>query len=173
MIKVDFKDLKRVELKEEDIDQYIKYVNVIKSKMTNPDFIMDLTKDYIIDLMNKNAHIYMYIYNGVAIASATIIPSDENAIRMVGLDLDYKEVIEYGPQFVHPDYRGNNIQFNMMKDIRYAAKALGFKYAIGVVDEDNKYSNDNAKKVGIFTKKIKIDGKVQNIYFNNLNYLEE
>ena len=54
MIKVDFKDLKRVELKEEDIDQYIKYVNVIKSKMPNPDFIMDLTKDYIIDLIKAD-----------------------------------------------------------------------------------------------------------------------
>ena len=173
MIKIDKSKLVRIELDEDSLDDYIGYFNLIKKGMSNPEFLMNISKPYLIEMLRKNSHIYMYIYDGLIIASGMIMPCDKNAIKLSGLNLDYHEVIEYGPQFVHPDYRGNHLQYFMIDDLRYVAKDLGFKYAIGVIDEDNEYSNNNAKKWGKFVGKIKLDGKVENIYYNDLSYLEK
>ncbi len=173
MTKIDYSKLERLELDKENIDDYLGYFNLIKQGMTNPDFMMDLSKDYLIKMIDKGTHIYVYIYKGFVISSGMLLPCDRNAIKLSGLDIDYHEVVEYGPQFVHPDYRGNHLQYFMIDDLRYVAKSLGFKYAIGVINEKNEYSNNNAKKWGFLIKKIKIDGKMENVYFNDLAYQEK
>lgn len=172
MNKIDFNKLERYELNEDSIDDYLGYFNLIKEEMNNPEFMMDLSKEYLLKMLKRGSHIYVYTYDDLIIASGMLLPCDQNAIKLSGLNKDYHEVVEYGPQFVHPDYRGNNLQFFMIDDLRYVAKELGFKYAIGVINENNEYSNNTAKKCGIFLKKIKLDGKIENVYYNDLSYLE-
>lgn len=173
MNKIDYNKLERFELDEENIDDYLGYFNLIKERMNNPEFMMDLSKEYLLKMIKRGSHIYVYFYDNLMIASGMLLPCDYNAIKLSGLNKDYHEVVEYGPQFVHPDYRGNHLQYFMIDDLRYIAKNLGFKYAIGVINENNEYSNNNAKKWGIFLKKIEIDGKVENVYYNDLSYLEK
>lgn len=170
MNKLDKGKLIRIELTEDNLDDYIGYFNLIKESMPNPDFLMNISKPYLIEMLRKNSHIYAYIYDGLIVSSAMILPCDKNAVRLSGLDLDYHEVLEYGPQFVHPDYRGNKLQYFMIDDLRYVALDLGFKYAIGVIDKDNEYSNANAEKYGKLIKTIEEDGRIQNVYFNDLLY---
>ena len=57
-----------------------------------------------------------------------------------GLDLNYREVVDYGPMFVNPKYVGNKLQYQMLQKIDKYSKMLGYKYAVGTIHPDNKYS---------------------------------
>lgn len=173
MNKVDKNKLIRVEIKEKNIDDFIKYFNKIKEEMEHHEFLMNISKEYLLRMLKNNSHIFAYIYDEMVICCAMILPCDKKAIELSGLNLDYREVLEYGIQFVHPNYRGNHLQYYMIDDIRYYALAKGFKYAIGVVNKDNEYSNNNAKKWGKLIKEIKLDGKINNVYYNDLSYKEK
>lgn len=172
MIKVDKKKIVRIEIDEDSIDDYIGYYNLIKKEMKHPEYLMNPSKKYLLNMLKRNSHIYVYFYKKLIIASGMIMPCDKEAIKKTGLDIDYRDVIEYGPQFVHPEYRGNHLQSYMIDDLRYVAKDLGFKYAIGVVNEKNDYSKNNAEYWGKLVKTIYINGEKNNIYFNELTYLE-
>lgn len=170
MFKIDKNKLIRIEIEEDNLDDYIGYFNLIKEGMPNPEFLMDLSKDYLLKMLKKNSHIFVYFYDKLIVSSAMMLPCDKRAIKESGLSVDYHKVIEFGPQFVHPDYRGNGIQYYMIDDIRFYAYKLGFRYALGVVDKNNLYSNKNASKWSKVVKEIKINGKEENIYFNDLLY---
>ena len=170
MFKIDKNKLIRIEIDEDNLDDYIGYFNLIKEGMPNPDFLMDLDKKYLIRMLKRGSHIFVYFYDSLIVSSAMMLPCDRGAIKETGLDLDYHEVIEFGPQFVHPDYRGNGIQYYMIDDIRFYAYKLGFRYALGVVDAKNEFSNKNASKWSKVVEKIKINGKDQNVYCNDLLY---
>ena len=106
MNKVDKNKLIRVEIKEKNIDDFIKYFNKIKEEMEHHEYLMNISKEYILRMLNNNSHIFAYIYDEMVICCAMIMPCDEKAIELSGLNLDYREVLEYGIQFVHPNYRG-------------------------------------------------------------------
>ncbi len=76
------------------------------------------------------------------------IPSNEEDMIKFDLDLDYKEVIDYGPMFVNPKYVGNNLQYQMLKYLDEYVKSKSYKIAIGTVHPDNIYSINNLIKDG-------------------------
>ena len=86
------------------------------------------------------------------------------------INLDYKDVVDYGPMFVNPKFVGNKLQYQMLKELDEYCIKLGYKYAAGTIHPDNIYSirnllNDNFELIGIkdFTR-----GK-RNIYIKKLN----
>ena len=57
--------------------------------------------------------------------------------------VNYEEVIDFGPEAVHPDYIGNGLQSDVIQYLEKAAVKNGYKHGLGTVDPDNIYSIHN------------------------------
>ena len=62
------------------------------------------------------------------------------------INLNFKDVVDYGPMFVNPKYVGNGLQYQMLQAIDNYCINLGYKYAAGTIHPDNIYSIRNLLK---------------------------
>ena len=136
----------RVECENINLDDYISYREDIKKNMEHPDWLGDFLKSDLEYLLNNGSKIWIFYNGDEYVSSMMMIPSDEKTISKFGLDLDYKEVVDYGPMFVNPNYRGNKLQFQMLEYLDNYVKKLGYKYVAGTIHPDNSYSITNLLK---------------------------
>lgn len=152
-----------------NLDNYISFRALVKESMPFPEWLGDFRKEDLETIINNEGKIWIYYYDKNPACSMMLIPSTEKSLNKFGIDLDYKEVVDYGPMFVNPKYVGNGLQYQMLKEIDIYAKSLGYKYAVGTIHPDNVYSinnllKDNFKLIG--TKKF--TRGLRNIYIKDL-----
>ena len=100
----------------------------------------------------------------------TYIPSAENALSKFELDLDYKDVVDYGPMFVNSKYIGNGLQYQMLKVLDEYCINKKYKYAISTIHPDNIYSiNSLIKDKFIFFNQKEFKRGLRNIYLKTLD----
>lgn len=129
-----------------NIDEYIDFREEVKRNMDYPDWLGDFSKEDLIKLLNNNSKIWVYYLISEPVCSMMLIPSDERALFKFEVDLDYREVVDYGPMFVNPKYVGNGLQFQMLKELDKYCISLGYKYAASTIHPDNIYSINNLVK---------------------------
>lgn len=152
-----------------DIEKYINFRECVKSNMEHPEWLGDFTKEELIDMLNNDSKIWIYKDNNIEVSSCMTIPSTKKAIDKFELNLDYKEVLDYGPMFVNPKYIGNKLQYQMLNELYKYAVAHNYKYAVATVHPDNIYSINNLLKDNfklISTKEFKRG--TRNIYLKIL-----
>ena len=149
-----------------DLDEYIEFRELVKSNMEHPDWLGDFKREDIEMLLKSNSKIWIYYYNNEPVCSMMLIPSDERALQKFELNLNYQEVVDYGPMFVNPKYRGQGLQFQMLQELDNCSKNLGYKYAATTVHPDNIYSIRNLLKDNFEYKGTKeFKRGTRNIYF--------
>ena len=89
----------------------IEFREYVKANMTHPDWLGDFSKNDLIYMLNNNSKIWIYYLKEEPICSMMLIPYAENALSKFELDLDYKDVVDYGPMFVNSKYIGNGLQY--------------------------------------------------------------
>ena len=129
-----------------NIDEYIDFREEVKRNMDHSDWLGDFSKEDLIKLLNNNSKIWVYYLINEPVCSMMLIPSDERALLKFEVDLDYREVVDYGPMFVNPKYVGNGLQFQMLKELDKYCISLGYKYAASTIHPDNIYSINNLVK---------------------------
>lgn len=157
-----------------NIEEYINFREDVKSYMEYPEWLGDFTKEELIDMLSNNSKIWIYKDNNIDVSSCMIIPSTKKAINKFELDLDYKEVLDYGPMFVSKDYIGNSLQYQMLKELDKYAIEHNYKYAVATVHPDNIYSINNLLKDNfklISTKDFKRG--TRNIYLKQLYEVDD
>lgn len=75
-----------------------------------------------------------------------LIPSSMKAMQKFELDLDYRDVVDYGQMFVNPRYVGNGLQYQMLCELDNCCKNNRFKFSAGTIHTDNVYSINNLVK---------------------------
>ena len=143
---LDKSKLKREVLKKEDIDFYNSYIEDIRSKMERPEFLGTFTHAELESLLDNKSYIYLYKYDKNITCTSMIIPAREKDIKKFGLNYNYQDVIDYGPEAVSDKYRGNGLQKFMLEDLDRISKELGYKYAVTTIHPDNIYSINNFLK---------------------------
>lgn len=152
-----------------DIDKYIDFREQVKKNMEYPDWLGDFSKKDLIKMLENETKIWIYYLNDEPVCSIMLIPADEKALLKFELDLNFKEVIDYGPMFVNYKFIGNDLQFQMLKTLDEYCINLGYKYVISTVHPDNIYSINNLVKDNfelVNTKKFKRG--IRNIYLKKL-----
>ena len=129
-----------------DIDEYIKFREYVKSHMEHPEWLGNFTKEEIEYMLNHNSKIWIYYDGKVPVCSMMEIPSRQKDLDKFGIDLDYDEVVDYGPIFVSPKYVGNSLQYKMLKVEDEYCINLGYKYAATTIHPDNIYCIRNMLK---------------------------
>ncbi len=128
------------------IDEYIKYINSVKESMKYPEWLGDFSKEDLIFLLNNNSKIWMYYLNNEFVCSMMLIPANKKSLTSFGIDLNPKEVIDYGHIFINHKYIGNGLQYQMLQKLDEYCIKSGYKYAISTVHPDNIYSINNLVK---------------------------
>lgn len=152
-----------------DIDEYIEFRESIKKNMKKPEWLGDFSKEDLIFLLNNKSKIWMYYKDFEPVCSMMLIPSDEKSLNKAEINLDYQVVASYGPMMVNPDFVGNGLQYQMLKEIDKYSKEIGFEYAETTVHPDNIYSINNLIKDDfklVNTKTYKRG--IRNIYLKKL-----
>ena len=148
-----------------NLDEYINFREMVKENMEYPEWLGDFTKEDLIYMLNNKSKIWIYYLDNDPVCSMMLIPSTEKALTKFEIDLNYNEVVDYGPMFVNPKYVGNGLQYKMLKELYEYCKKIGYKFAASTIHPDNIYSiknliKDDFKLIG--TKEFK-RGK-RNIY---------
>lgn len=142
--KINIKDLIVVE--KINIDQYIKFREQVKETMNNPEWLGDFTREDIELLLQENSKIWVYYSKEIPICSMMIIPATKKSLMKFELNYKVQEVIDYGPMFVNPNYIGNNLQYQMLRELDEISRKKGYRYAVVTVHPDNMYSIRNLEK---------------------------
>jgi diadenosine tetraphosphate (Ap4A) HIT family hydrolase len=142
--KINIKDLIVVE--KINIDQYIKFREQVKETMNNPGWLGDFTREDIELLLQENSKIWVYYSKEIPICSMMIIPATKKSLIKFELNYKVQEVIDYGPMFVNPNYIGNNLQYQMLRELDEISRKKGYRYAVVTVHPDNMYSIRNLEK---------------------------
>lgn len=146
-MKIDINKLKVEKLNLNRLNQYLELYENVKKCMKYPEWLGDFSRDDYIHLLNNGSTIFIWIYNKKIIAAGMLIPSKEkDLIKFFSQDLNYKEVIDFGPELVDINYIGNGLQDKIIKYLEKYAKEKGYRYGISTVHPDNFYSIRNLEK---------------------------
>ena len=107
-----------------DLDEYVDFRELVKQNMEYPEWLGDFSKNDLVNMLKNGSKIWVFYKDNEPVASMMLIPSDEDALRKFGLDLNYREVVDYGPMFVNPKYVGNKLQYQMLQKIDKYSKML-------------------------------------------------
>lgn len=129
-----------------NLDKYISFRERVKENMKNPEWLGDFTKEDLKNLIKIGSKIFVFLKNKEEVCSTMIIPSTSEDIEKFGLDINYKQTIDYGPTFVDDKYRGNKLQLQMTKYLDEYSIKKGYKYAVSTIHPDNIYSIRNLKE---------------------------
>lgn len=130
------------------LDEYISFRNIVKAYMINPKWLGDFTKKDLQQMLNTTTKIWMYYKKYIPVCSMMAMTTTKEDLQKLGLDLNPKSVIDYGPMFVNPDYVGNGLQLQMLEKLDSYSIDNNFEYAILTAHPDNIYSINNIDKAG-------------------------
>lgn len=131
-----------------NIEEYIKYRELVKENMSFPEWLGDFSKEELEFMLFNNSKIWMFYKDNDFVCSCMAISSTKKDMDSFGINLDYKDVIDYGPMFVMPKYVGNKLQFQMLNMLDKYSIEKGYKYAASTVHPDNIFSINNLLKDG-------------------------
>lgn len=96
-----------------NVDEYLAFREQVKNSMKYPDWLGDFSRDDLTFLLQRGVKIWIYYNEDEPVCSMMLIPCDENALSSFGLNMqmDYRNVVDYGPMFVNPKYVGNKLQY--------------------------------------------------------------
>ena len=152
-----------------NLEEYIIFREKVKEKMEHPEWLGDFSKEDLKDLLNNNSKIWIYYLSNEPVCSMMLIPSTQKTLAKFEINLDYNEVVDYGPMFVNFKYIGNKLQYQMLKEIDEYCINLGYKYAVGTIHPDNFYSINNLLKDDFkYINKIVLKRGPRNIYLKKL-----
>lgn len=135
-----------------NLDDYIEFKELVKQNMKYPEWLGDFSKEDLEELLLNNSKIWVYYERDIPVCSMMFIPSTEKSLAKFDLQLDYKEVGDYGPMFVNPKYIGNKLQYQMLKQLDDYAIENNYRYIASTIHPDNIYSISNLLKDGFILK---------------------
>lgn len=148
-----------------NLNKYILFKEHVKNHMKYPDWLGDFSKEELLIMLQNGCKIWVYYFHLKAVCSMMLIPATKKSLLKFGLNLNEKEVVDYGPMFVNPTYVGNGLQYQMLKELDDYCTKLGYKYAVCTVHPDNIYSINNLLKDHFeFKNQKEFKRGVRNVY---------
>ena len=132
-----------------DLNKYIEFREIVKKNMEHPEWLGDFTKKNLSNMIENGTKIWIYYKEDEPVCSMMMIPSTKKDLEKFELDLDYKEVVDYGPIMVNPKFIGNGLQYQMTKFLDEYCVNRGYKYVVTTVHPDNVYCLNNVNKLSM------------------------
>ena len=140
-----------------NLDDYLNLYKYVKNNMKNPNWLGEFTKKEIKEILKKEGKIWLYYDKDNLVCSMCLLPSKNKVLKKNNIYYDESIVASLGPIMVSPNYIGNKLQLQMMKELERYCKNNNYKYIFTKSCSDNIYSLSNMLKHGF---------KIKNVYIN-------
>ena len=141
----------------EELDAYLSFKRYVRDNMEHPEWLGVIPKDAYEFMLQNNSEIYVWTFEenkdkkleniDQFVACGMIIPSRQKDLdKFLQSDLNFEEVVDFGPEMVTPKYVGNGLQCDVIHFLENRAVEKGYKYGIGTVHPDNVFSIRNLIK---------------------------
>ncbi len=140
-----------------NLDDYLNLYKYVKNNMKNPNWLGGFTKKEIKEILKKEGKIWLYYDKDNLVCSMCLLPSKNKVLKKNNIYYDESIVASLGPIMVSPNYIGNKLQLQMMKELERYCKNNNYKYIFTKSCSDNIYSLSNMLKHGF---------KIKNVYIN-------
>ncbi|HJJ04997.1 MAG TPA: hypothetical protein OIM45_03910 [Clostridiaceae bacterium] len=169
-MKIDINKVKVKKLYTELLDEYLKLYDNVKKHMEHPEWLGEFSRDDYIYLLNNGANIFVWTYNSKMIAAGMTIPTKQKDLDKFFIqNLNYHEVIDFGPELVDIDYVGNGLQNEIIRFLIEYAKENRYKYGVSTIHPENKYSIKNFEKNGFeYIERVELKRGIRNVYKKEL-----
>lgn len=148
-MKIDIKQINTIHFKEQEIGEYLELVSKVKKNMEHPEWLGDFSNEDYISILKNGGNIIGFRYENELVGAGVLIPPTQSDLeKFLSSDLNYNDVIDFGPQMVHPNYVGNKIQSLIIETLELISKKRNYKYVLGTVHPDNIFSINNLLKSG-------------------------
>lgn len=142
--KININEIEIIKLKESDLEEYLDLILTVKNNMEHPEWLGDFSKEEYINILNNKGGIIGFKHNHNLIGAGVLIQSTKEELEKFLLsDLQLDDVINFGPQMVHPKYIGNKIQKLIIENLESISKVKNYKYALGTIHPNNIFSQKN------------------------------
>jgi hypothetical protein len=136
-------ELKCLKNNEISIKEYVQIRDDVKKRMEHPEWLGDFTIEEIEEGMKSGTNLWLYYQGTEPICSTMCIPCTKRDVEKFEVDINYKDIIDYGPMFVCNNYRGNKLQSQMLSFLDDYYKNKGYKYVLATIHPDNSHSINN------------------------------
>lgn len=161
----------RCESENIDLDCYIEFRESVRSKMEHPEWLGEIPKEGLQEMLNEGGKIFVYYMGDVPVCTWMFIPAGEDTKEDLEIEgIDYNLMGDIGPVFVNFDYLGNGLMYQMLLKFDEYVKSIGYKYVMTTVHPDNNFCSNNMVKYGL--KKVSqknFKRGPRNIYFKELD----
>ena len=152
-----------------NLNKYIEFRDIVKSNMEHPEWLGDLTKEDLSNMLNCGSKIWIYYMNDEPVCSMMAIPATKKDLDKFELDLNFNEVMDYGPIMVNPKFLGNSLQYQMTNKLDIYSINKGCKYAVATIHPDNIYCLNNVEKMNFkFIREKEFSRGNRKIYLKEL-----
>lgn len=153
-----------------NLEEYIEFREYVKKHMEYPEWLGDFSIEDLEHILANGSKIWLYYLDDTPVCSMMAIPADATTINKYEVNLDHKNIIDYGPMMVNPKFIGNGLQYQMLKELDTYSINNNYKYAISTVHPDNTYSINNFIKDNFkFLNQKNFKRGLRNIYIKNLS----
>ena len=133
-----------------EVHKYLEFLHEVKALMEQEEWFFLDPDEEVYDMMEQDAMGIWLAEDGERIAAVfcVVYPGMQNF--NLGYELDFSEedlnrVVHMDTAAVHPDYRGQGLQYRMML---HAEQELRGRILLCTIHPDNKYSLNNVLKQG-------------------------
>lgn len=159
------------ELTKENIKEILELHPIVREYLeSEDDFYFDEYDYYKHHLVNGGKILGCYVNNKLIAYGVAIFPGYDSENLGYDINLNSEElpfVAHLDSFIVHPNYRGNKLQYKLSLLIEEIARQKGCKHLFSTVSPNNIYSLTNLKNLGLEIKleKLKYDGKLRYILY--------
>jgi predicted GNAT superfamily acetyltransferase len=162
-------------LYEENINEILGLHPILKETLKDDDmFYFDDYNFYKYQLDRGGIMLGCYIDNHLTAYGVMIFPGNDE--ENLGYDLNFNQdelqfVAHLDSFLVHPDYRGNKLQYKLCTLMQKIALQKGYKHLCSTVSPRNIHSLNNLMNFGfeIRLEKLKYGGKLRYILYKSLS----
>lgn len=164
-------ELRKITL--EDREALEQLITVIESNLENKYFWLPIKEEARKHFFDEEwTEFYGVFQKGMLIAAVALFFNEYEFGESVSqVKLNGKKVAEIGRVMVHPEYRGNNLLFQLNKHILDIARQKGLEYVLATIHPENAPSQRSFQKAGLekMCTYVKNDTYIRDIYVMKLN----
>ncbi|MDR2902041.1 MAG: GNAT family N-acetyltransferase [Lactobacillales bacterium] len=133
----------------EDVDAYLKLQEEVVTRLPLKEVWGNWKRADLESLCDEDTYMWLYYDGDVLVAMMAMCFNDRTQFdKHAPVPAPFEKTAILEGTIIHPDYRGNGLQQQLMRERERIAKSMGFDFMLATVSPHNAYSLKNTLALG-------------------------